>query len=292
MISRKNNVLGIILAGGIGSRLYPMSSIGSKHFLSIYDKPMIFYPLSVLMLAGIKDFVIVKKKKNVSTYKKILKNSKSLGISIKYKIQNRALGIAHGLKIGSKNTKKDIALILGDNIFYGHGFNIILNKLMDFKSDGQILITQVNNPKNFGVLKYNKNKLPIKIIEKPKKFIGTDAVVGLYFYKNLVLKYLNLIKPSKRGELEITDFNNLLLNKKLITYQRLGRGFAWLDTGDPSRLLEASNFIEIIEKRQGFKVACLEEIALNQNFISKTQFINVVNKMPNSEYKMYLKNLI
>jgi len=292
MISRKNNVLGIILAGGIGSRLYPMSSIGSKHFLSIYDKPMIFYPLSVLMLAGIKDFVIVTQKKNVSTYKKILKNSKSLGISIKYKIQNRALGIAHGLKIGSKNTKKDIALILGDNIFYGHGFNIILNKLMDFKSDGQILITQVNNPKNFGVLKYNKNKLPIKIIEKPKKFIGTDAVVGLYFYKNLVLKYLNLIKPSKRGELEITDFNNLLLNKKLITYQRLGRGFAWLDTGDPSRLLEASNFIEIIEKRQGFKVACLEEIALNQNFISKTQFINVVNKMPNSEYKMYLKNLI
>jgi len=191
MISRKNNVLGIILAGGIGSRLYPMSSIGSKHFLSIYDKPMIFYPLSVLMLAGIKDFVIVTQKKNVSTYKKILKNSKSLGISIKYKIQNRALGIAHGLKIGSKNTKKDIALILGDNIFYGHGFNIILNKLMDFKSDGQILITQVNNPKNFGVLKYNKNKLPIKIIEKPKKFIGTDAVVGLYFYKNLVLKYLN-----------------------------------------------------------------------------------------------------
>ena len=289
---KKNKVLGIILAGGIGSRLYPMSSVGSKHFLSIYDKPMIFYPLSVLMLAGIKDYVIVTQSKNVNTYKKILKNTKSLGISIKYKIQNKPLGIAHGLKIGSKNTNKDIALILGDNIFYGHGFNLILNKLMNFESDGQILITKVNNPKNFGVLEFDKRKLPKKIIEKPKKFIGDDAVVGLYFYKNFALKYLNLIKPSQRGELEITDFNNILLKNKLITYQRLGRGFAWLDTGDPVRMLEASNFIEIIEKRQGFKVACLEEIALNQNFISKKQFINVVRKMPESEYKTYLKNLI
>ena len=289
---KKNNVLGIILAGGVGSRLYPMSSIGSKHFLPIYDKPMIFYSLSVLMLAGIKDFVIVTQKNNIEIYKKILKNPKSLGLSIKYKTQNKALGIAHGLKIGSQNTKKDVALILGDNIFYGHGFNVILKKLMDFKSEGQLLINQVNNPENFGVLKCDKNGFPIRIIEKPKKFLGKDAVVGLYFYKNSVLKYLNSLETSRRGELEITDFNNILLKKKLITYQRLGRGFAWLDTGDPSRLLEASNFIEIIEKRQGFKVACLEEIALRQNFISKNQFIDVVNMMPKSDYKTYLKNLI
>ena len=288
---RKNNVLGIILAGGVGSRLYPMSSIGSKHFLPIYDKPMIFYPISVLMLAGIKDFVIVTQKNNIATYKKILKDISKLGINLKFKIQNKPLGIAHGLKIGSENTNKDIALILGDNIFYGHGFNIILNKFMEFKSSGQILVNHVKNPNNFGVLSYNKKGEPLKIIEKPTENIGNDAVVGLYFYKNSVLKYLKNLKASKRKEFEITDFNNILLKKKLVTYQRLGRGFAWLDTGNPSRMLEASNFIEIIEQRQGFKVACLEEIALNQNFISKKKFDNLVNKMPNSEYKDYLKKL-
>tara|TARA_B100001250_G_scaffold381784_1_gene374381 strand:- start:253 stop:1125 length:873 start_codon:yes stop_codon:yes gene_type:complete len=289
---KKKNVLGVIMAGGIGSRLYPMSSIGSKHFLSIYDKPMIFYPLSVLMLAGIKDFIIVTQKENIKTYKKILNNSNKLGINIKYRIQNKALGIAHGLKIASKNSKKDIALILGDNIFYGHGFNIILKNFMKFESEGQILINQVRDPKNFGVLSYDKKGLPFKIIEKPKKFISNDAVVGLYFYKNSILKYLDKLRLSNRKEFEITDFNNILIKKKLITYQRIGRGFAWLDTGDPSRLLEASNFIEIIEKRQGFKVACLEEIALRQNFISKKQFINLLKIIPDSDYKKYLKNLI
>ena len=289
---KKKNVLGVIMAGGIGSRLYPMSSIGSKHFLSIYDKPMIFYPLSVLMLAGIKDFIIVTQKENIKTYKKILNNSNKLGINIKYRIQNKALGIAHGLKIASKNSKKDIALILGDNIFYGHGFNIILKNFMKFESEGQILINQVRDPKNFGVLSYDKKGLPLKIIEKPKKFISNDAVVGLYFYKNSILKYLDKLRLSNRKEFEITDFNNILIKKKLITYQRIGRGFAWLDTGDPSRLLEASNFIEIIEKRQGFKVACLEEIALRQNFISKKQFINLLKIIPDSDYKKYLKNLI
>ncbi len=288
---KNNDVLGIILAGGSGTRLYPMSSVGSKHFLSIYDKPMIFYPLSILMLAGIKEFVIVTQKENISIYKKILKNSKKLGIKINFKIQNKPLGIAHGLKIGSKNTKKNIALILGDNIFYGHGFNVILKKFMKFESEGQILINHVQNPKNFGVLSYNKKGFPSKIIEKPRKFIGNDAVVGLYFYKNTALKYLNELKISNRNEFEITDFNNILIKKKLITYQRIGRGFAWLDTGDPSRLLEASNFIEIIEKRQGFKVACLEEIALNQNFISKKKLKSIIKHMPNSEYKTYLKNL-
>jgi len=289
---RKKNVLGVILAGGIGSRLYPMSSVGSKHFLSIYDKPMIFYPLSVLMLSGIKDYIIVTQKKNIRTYKTVLKNAHRLGINIKYKIQNKALGIAHGLKIASNNTKKDIVLILGDNIFYGHGFNVILKNFMKFESEGQILINQVRDPKNFGILSYDKKGQPLKIIEKPKKFVGNDAVVGLYFYKNSALKYLNKVRLSNRKEYEITDFNNILLKKKLISYQRIGRGFAWLDTGDPSRLLEASNFIEIIEKRQGFKVACLEEIALRQNFISKKQFINLLKIIPDSDYKKYLKNLI
>ena len=288
----KKNVLGVILAGGIGSRLYPMSSVGSKHFLSIYDKPMIFYPLSVLMLSGIKDYIIVTQKKNIRTYKTVLKNAHKLGINIKYKIQNKALGIAHGLKIATNNTKKDIALILGDNIFYGHGFNIILKNFMKFESEGQILINQVRDPENFGILSYNKKGQPLKIIEKPKKFIGNDAVVGLYFYKNSALKYLKKIKLSNRNEYEITDFNNILLKKKLVSYQRIGRGFAWLDTGDPSRLLEASNFIEIIEKRQGFKVACLEEIALRQNFISKKQFIDLIKTIPDSDYSKYLKNLI
>ncbi len=291
-MNKKKNILGIILAGGVGSRLFPMSSVGSKHFLSIYDKPMIFYPLSVLMLAGIKDFIIVTQKKNIPTYKNILKNTKNLGIKIKYKIQNKPLGIAHGLKIGSKNTKKDIALILGDNIFYGHGFNLILKNFMKFESEGQILINHVNDPKNFGILNYGKKGLPLKIIEKPKKFVGNDAVVGLYFYKNSILKYLEKIKMSKRNEYEITDFNNILLKKKLISYQRIGRGFAWLDTGNPSRLLEASNFIEIIEKRQGFKVACLEEIALRQNFITKKKLTDIIKIIPASEYKDYLKNLI
>ena len=288
----KKNVLGVILAGGIGSRLYPMSSVGSKHFLSIYDKPMIFYPLSVLMLSGIKDYIIVTQKKNIRTYKTVLKNAQKLGINIKYKIQNKALGIAHGLKIATNNTKKDIALILGDNIFYGHGFNIILKNFMKFESEGQILINQVRDPENFGILSYNKKGQPLKIIEKPKKFIGNDAVVGLYFYKNSALKYLKKVKLSNRNEYEITDFNNILLKKKLLSYQRIGRGFAWLDTGDPSRLWEASNFIEIIEKRQGFKVACLEEIALRQNFISKKQFIDLIKTIPDSDYSKYLKNLI
>ena len=173
---------------------------------------MIFYPLSVLMLAGIKNFVIVTQK-NISIYKNILKHSKKLGLQIDYKIQNKALGIAHGLKIASKNTKKDIALILGDNIFYGHGFNIILKNFMEFKSDGQILLNQVRDPKNFGVLSYNKKGKPLKIIEKPKKFIGNDAVVGLYFYKNSALKYLDKVKLSNRYEYEITDFNNILIKK-------------------------------------------------------------------------------
>ena len=289
---KEKKVLGVILAGGVGSRLYPMSSIGSKHFLPIYDKPMIFYSLSVLMLAGIRDFIIVTQKNNVKIYKKILKNPNKLGINIKYKIQNKALGIAHGLKIASKNSKKDIALILGDNIFYGHGFNVILKNFMKFESEGQILINQVRDPENFGILNFDKKGEPLKIIEKPKKFTGNDAVVGLYFYKNSALKHLDNIKLSKRKEYEITDFNNILIKKKLISYQRIGRGFAWLDTGDPSRLLEASNFIEIIEKRQGFKVACLEEIAFKQKFITKKQFINLINTVPNSDYRKYLKNLI
>ncbi len=212
---RKKNVLGVILAGGIGSRLYPMSSVGSKHFLSIYDKPMIFYPLSVLMLSGIKDYIIVTQKKNIRTYKTVLKNAHRLGINIKYKIQNKALGIAHGLKIASNNTKKDIVLILGDNIFYGHGFNVILKNFMKFESEGQILINQVRDPKNFGILSYDKKGQPLKIIEKPKKFVGNDAVVGLYFYKNSALKYLNKVRLSNRKEYEITDFNNILLKKKI-----------------------------------------------------------------------------
>ena len=287
----KNNTLGIILAGGTGSRLYPLSSVGSKHFLPIYDKPMIYYPISVLMLAGIKDFVIVTQKKNIAVYQEILKNFKKLGVTFKFRIQNKALGIAHGLKIGSSGTKKNIALILGDNIFFGHGFNLILKKLMKFDNEGQIIVNSVKNPENYGVLVCDKKGLPKKIIEKPKKFISSDAVVGLYFYKNSALKYLNSIKPSKRKELEITDFNNILLQKKLASYERLGRGFAWLDTGSPTRLLEASNFVEILEKRQGFKVACLEEIALTQNFITKKQFNKVVGEMSNSEYKNYLKSL-
>ena len=163
---------------------------------------------------------------------------------------------------------------------------------MKFESEGQILINQVRDPENFGILSYNKKGQPLKIIEKPKKFIGNDAVVGLYFYKNSALKYLKKIKLSNRNEYEITDFNNILLKKKLVSYQRIGRGFAWLDTGDPSRLLEASNFIEIIEKRQGFKIACLEEIALRQNFISKKQFIDLIKTIPDSDYSKYLKNLI
>ncbi len=288
---KKKEILGIILAGGNGSRLYPMSSVGSKHFLPIYDKPMIFYPLSVLMLAGIRDYVIVTQKKYFQTYKKILKNTSNLGIKIKFKSQNEPLGIAHALKIGSKNSKKNIALILGDNIFYGHGFNIILKRFLEFSSDGQSLLSYVKSPKNFGILKYNKYGDPIKIIEKPNKNVGNDAVVGLYFYKNSALKYLNKIKLSRRNEFEITDFNNILLKNKSMTFQRIGRGFAWLDTGSPSSLLEASNFIEIIEKRQGFKVACLEEIALKQKFISRKKFLTIVKKMPNSEYKEYLKKI-
>ena len=169
--------------------------------------------------------------------------------------------------------------------------NIILKKFVKFDSEGQILINEVKNPSNFGILTYDKNKLPVKIYEKPKKNIGNDAVVGLYFYKNSALKYLKKIKISKRNEYEITDFNNILIRKKLITYQRIGRGFAWLDTGNPSSLLEASNFIEIIEKRQGFKVACLEEISLKQKFISRKKFNTIVNSMPESQYKEYLKKI-
>ena len=286
---------GIILSGGLGTRLYPSTISISKQLMPVYDKPMVYYPLSVLMLAGIREILIITTVKDLHSYKKLLGNGSQIGIKISYKTQAKPEGLVDAFKIGKSFIgKSDVCLILGDNIFYGDGLISYLHQSINIvknKRNAVIFTYPVLNPNNYGILKLRNNKI-ISIIEKPKNSNSNQAVVGIYFYPNSVIKYFKLIKPSKRGELEITDLNNIYLKKKKLSIQQMGRGFSWHDAGSPDNLHEVSQLIQIIEKRIGYKISCIEEIAFRNNWISKIHLTKIIKKYSNSEYGNYLKNLL
>ena len=283
---------GILLAGGQGQRFKPLTNCVSKHLLPIYDKPVIYYSLSLLFLAKIKDILIVCKKRDLESFKNTLGDGRRLGVKLSYAIQNEPKGIAEALIIGKKFIGRDsVCLTLGDNFFYGQSLANTILKAKKAKKGARILALQVKNPSQFGVINYKKNKI-ISIDEKPKKPKSNFIIPGMYFYDNEVLKYVTRLKPSKRNELEITDLNKIYLkNNKLLSF-KLGRGVAWLDTGNPDTLLSASNFVYSVEKLQGFKIACLEEIALKNKWIKKKSILNLIDKKLFSiEYYKYVKNL-
>ena len=284
---------GIILAGGSGSRLRPLTSAFSKQLLPIYDKPMIYYPLSVLMLAGIRDILIISTDGDLDLFKNILGDGSNLGINLQYKIQHQPKGIADAFIIGRDFIGKSrVSLILGDNIFFGFQFSDILEKASRLKNGALILTTFVNNPEEYGVAELDEKGTLISIEEKPSQAKSNLAITGLYFYDNSVIDIVKKIKPSKRGELEITDLNKEYMKINSLEVMQLGRGFAWLDTGTHSSLLEAGEFVRTIEKRQGLKIACLEEIAFNSNWIDSNKVISQIDKYKNSPYGDYLKKLI
>ena len=285
----------ILLAGGNGTRLYPSTISVSKQLLPVYDKPLIYYPLSVLMLAGIKDILIITNRHNLSSFKKLLSDGDSLGIKISYKIQDKPNGIAESLIIGEKFIKNEpVCLILGDNIFYGNNLIKYLKEaIKNSYEHATVFGYQVSNPEDYGVIFFDNNLLPIKIEEKPKQPNSNLAVTGLYFYPSNVTSVAKKTPYSKRNELEITSVNNYYLKKKKLKVINMGRGFAWLDTGTHSNLIEASSFIYAIEKRQGLKIGCIEEIALKQGFISQQKFNSLVSEIKiDNQYYNYLKTLI
>ena len=284
---------GIILAGGQGSRLYPLTKTVSKHLLPIYDKPLIYYPLSTLMLAGIKDILIISNKGNLPNYKKLLNDGNELGIKISYAIQEKPRGIAEAFIIGEKFLNKSkCALILGDNIFYGNELKNILGRAKRFKSGSFIFLYPVENSENFGVANINKNKKIVSIVEKPLKPKSNLAVTGLYFYDNQVSSIAKKIKPSKRGELEISSINQYYLKKKKLNHNVFGRGIAWLDTGTFDSLIDAGQFVRTIERRQGFKISCPEEISYRNSWLNKKEFKKLANKIKDKNYKNYLLGLL
>ena len=288
MLNRK----GIILAGGNGSRLFPLTQSISKHLLPVYNKPMIYYPLSVLMLADIKEILIISQKTFIPFYKKLFGDGSNLGISISYKIQKNPSGIPEAFILGESFIKKDpVALILGDNIFYGSQLS---GQLKDAKNENSNIIfsSKVNNPSEFGIIKYDKNKLPKKIIEKPKRFIGNRAATGLYFYNNDVIEIAKNLKPSSRGELEISDINNYYLARNSLKIIDLYRGTLWLDTGSFENLFQCSSLIHSIEKNTDVMIGCLEEIAHLKKWISKKKIKEIISLNSDNEYYQYLKKLI
>ena len=286
---------GIILAGGSGSRLNPITKGTSKQLLSIYDKPMIYYPLSVLMLSGIKDILIISNPDNLPNFKKLFKNGSDLGLSISYEKQKNPDGIAQAFDIGKDFIKNDdVCLVLGDNIFYGKGFTGLLNsaKINLKNNKATVFGYNVNNPSDFGIASFDTNKNLIKIEEKPKSSKSNTAIVGLYFYPNSVVNVANKIRPSKRGEYEISSVNQKYLENKDLKIELLGRGFTWLDTGTHDSLLEASNFVKTVEKHSGYKVACLEEIAFKMKFINLKKLRELAKPFGDSSYGKYLKSLV
>lgn len=284
---------GIVLAGGSGSRLYPLTAAFSKQLLPIFDKPMIFYPLSVLMLAGIRDILIIVNPKDKNLFFNLLGDGSAYGIKLQYKIQKKPNGIAESFIIGKKFIKKDnVCLILGDNIFYGYQFSSLLKEGFSLKEGALIFTNFVKNPKDFAIAEFDKFGKVISLQEKPKIPKTNHAVTGLYFYDNDVIKIAESLKPSKRGELEITDINIEYLRNNLLKAYDLGRGFAWLDTGTQQSLLEAGEFVSTIEKRQGLKIACLEEIAFNFGWIGKKKLFMQQKKNNNSPYGDYLKDIL
>ena len=285
---------GIILAGGSGTRLYPLTKVISKQLLPVYDKPMIYYPLSTLMLSGINEILIISTPTDISLYERLLNDGSHLGLKISYKVQPSPDGLAQAFILGEGFIGDDnVALVLGDNIFYGTGFTELLRKSVKTVTDENKSVVfgyEVKDPNRYGVVELNKNKEIVNIEEKPVKPKSNYAVVGLYYYTNDVIEIAKNVKPSNRGELEITSVNNIYLNEKKLNVEVMGRGFAWLDTGTIDAINNASNFIRTIEERQGLKVACLEEIAYKNNFINKNQLDDIIKKLPN-DYANYLRRL-
>jgi glucose-1-phosphate thymidylyltransferase len=283
---------GIILAGGAGTRLYPITKSVSKQILPIYDKPMIYYPLAVLMLAGIRNILIISTPEDIYLYKNLFGDGNQLGLDIRYEVQPSPDGLAQAFIIGAKFIGSDkVCLILGDNIFYGHGFGHTLLKAAGFEDNALIFGYFVNDPERYGVVEFNSKGDVISLEEKPKKPKSNYAITGLYFYTNDVIEKAKSLKPSARGELEITDLNRLYLGEKRLKVEILGRGIAWLDTGTHESLLQASNYIQTIEQRQGLKISCIEEIAYKRGFIDKNQLVKLAEPLMKSQYGNYLMNI-
>ncbi|MBS7526603.1 glucose-1-phosphate thymidylyltransferase RfbA [Fusibacter paucivorans] len=283
---------GIILAGGSGTRLYPSTKVISKQIIPIYDKPMIYYPLSVLMLAGIREILIISTPRDVVIFEALLGNGSQLGLQIAYAVQDAPNGLAEAFIIGENFIGNDrVALVLGDNIFYGYGFSERLETAVRRSSGATIFGYHVSDPENFGVVEFDTDGNVMSIEEKPSVPKSNYAVPGLYFYDNEVVKIARGIKPSKRGELEITAVNNAYLEQGKLKVELFGRGMAWLDTGTHQGLLEAANFVEAIQKRQGLYIACIEEIAYKKGYISKQQLLQLAEPLMKAEYGEYLKRL-
>ena len=284
---------GIILAGGKGTRMSPLTKAVNKQLLPIYDKPLIFYPLSILMLAKIKDILIIVNKGQLNQYRKILPNGKNLGIKISYLEQDKPRGLPDAFVIGEKFIgKSNVAMILGDNFFYGQNLTSQLLNNTKLKKGAKVVLHKVQKPESFGIAKINKKKRILAIKEKPKKFLSDLAITGLYFFDNNVVEYAKKLKPSKRGEVEIVDLLNFYKQKNQLTADIIGRGGAWLDTGSIEDFYKTSAFVSAIENRQGFKIACLEEIALNNKWISKKIIKASIKFYGNCDYSKYLSKLI
>ncbi|OGI00103.1 MAG: glucose-1-phosphate thymidylyltransferase [Candidatus Melainabacteria bacterium GWA2_34_9] len=284
---------GIILAGGKGTRLFPVTQTVCKQLLPVYDKPMIYYPLSVLMLAGIKEVLIISTPEATPMFQNLLKDGSQIGMSILYKVQPSPDGLAQAFILGEEFIGDDnVALVLGDNIFYGQGFSGMLKNAVERREGATIFGYKVKDPYRFGVAEFDKSGKVLSLEEKPENPKSDYAVTGLYFYDNKVVEYAKSLKPSPRGEIEITDLNNVYLNNGNLNVELLGRGFAWLDTGTHESLLQASHYIETIEKNQGVKVACLEEIAYLKKFINKEDLLKQVEFYNSSDYGIYLKNIL
>ena len=287
---------GIILAGGLGSRLYPSTKVVSKQLLPVYDKPMIYYPLSLLMMSEIRDILLISTPQDIRLYERLLGNGSSIGIKLTYLEQPKPEGLAQAFILGKDFIGNDnVCLVLGDNIFYGQGFSYLIKSAINRankEKEATIFGYYVKDPQRYGVVLFNDEKEVIEIKEKPTNPKSNFAIIGLYFFPNKVVEIAKNIKPSARGELEITDINNYFLKEKSLKVELMGKEFVWLDTGTQDSLLEASNFIKTIEKRQGLKIACIEEIALRKGYIKKSDLKKIINSIGNSNYSEYLKSLI